>query len=268
MKILRITNKNSFLKNMFGVKRPRSRTMGKGPVYGKPARKIIRRVPRVVPGVTRVGGYYGRFSGANAEQKFFDVSCSVPDIDQITGALVPSINIVQQNTKENGRIGRKITIRSVQLSGFCGSGYSSRPTQIRVALVLDKQCNGAAATVGAVYENQGTVGSPIYNSTSFRNLENLDRFVILMSKTFLVQPLAVSTSTLGGAVTTTNTASNSTHRLDAFKRVNIPVIFSDLPATSDITSIRSNNLFLVYTSLDASSSNDVILNTRIRFTDE
>ena len=93
LKILRITNKKSFLKNMFGVKRPRSRTMGKGPVYGKPARKIIRRVPRVVPGVTRVGGYYGRFSGASAEQKFFDTSCSVADINQAAGAgSTPSIH--------------------------------------------------------------------------------------------------------------------------------------------------------------------------------
>lgn len=183
----------------------------------------------VKPGVTRTGGYYGRYAGPNAELKFFDTANSF-NIDA-TGE-VPSTGqlcLIPQGITESTRVGRKCVIKRInikwRLSFEPGAGATPQGLSY-IYLVLDKQANGAAASIGDVFELDDL---PV----SFLNLANSQRFSILKKWVHAWNPTAgVST-----AWTRMNRAVNWS------KKCNIPLEFSS--TTGAITEIRSNNIFLM-----------------------
>lgn len=204
------------------------------------------------PGVNRTGGYYGRFAGPGAELKFFDTSNSfafdatgeVP----ATGQLV----LIPQGTTESERIGRKCVIKSIMMRGFCnfapGAGATAL-TNCYMYVVLDKQCNGAAATVTDVFTGNNL-------AVAMHNLSNSQRFVILKKMRFTFNAMA-------GVSTAYNSMVKA---FEFYKRCNIPLEFSS--TTGAITEIRSNNIFLLAGS-DGNSDDTVTLaaTTRVRFSD-
>lgn len=204
------------------------------------------------PGVSRIGGYYGRYAGRNAELKFFDTTNSftfdatgeVP----ATGQLV----LIPQGVTESARVGRKCVIKSIQMRGICvnvPAAAATSATTCYMYVVLDKQCNGAAAAATDVMTSTNF-------SLSFHNLSNSQRFVVLKKFRWTFQP--------GAGVTTAY--NNSERAYDFFKKCNIPLEFSS--TTGAITEIRSNNIFLLAGS-DGQSDDLVTLagNTRVRFSD-
>lgn len=193
-----------------------------------------RRKQTFQPGRDRVGGYYGRFSGAGAEFKFHDV-----DLDNNTvaagGNMTDSINKIAQSVTESERIGRKCVIKSVQwkFDTFLPiSDAAATPLDgdtIRVILYVDKQANGATAANTDILETN--------DYQSFRNLAQQSRFTILMDRQINMNYITLASDGAGVV------SQGEVIRQGVFyKRCNVPIEFDNTSGDGAITTIRTNNI--------------------------
>ncbi len=203
-------------------------------------------------GYLRNAGFYGRFQGKGAEHKFFDTALSF--LIDITGEVPATgqLTLIPQGVTESTRIGRKCVVTSIYVKGAMKldpTTNSDASPLATILLVLDKQCNGAAATATDVMTGTNFV-------TAVRNLSNSERFTVL--KQWMV-PFNVSGG-VAGAYNTMNVP------FGWYKKCNIPIDYS---ATSGaIGTIRSNNLFLLAST--SGDGDDIIAidgTCRLRFTD-
>lgn len=206
-------------------------------------------------GTIRTGGFYGRYAGNNAELKFFDTALDfafdatgeVPATGQLT--LIP------QDATESGRNGRKCTIKSIQLHGsmtYVPGASTDGTSACYLWLVLDKQCNGAAAAVGDVLKNGATMQKALIN------LSNSERFVILKKWKWVFAAKAGAQAAF----------SRDIRLLDFYKKCNIHIEYDSTAATGAITTIRSNNIFLL-AGTNAGTDDLVTMDgiARLRFSD-
>ncbi len=236
----------------------RKRTMGPSLVLARPyapPRPIKRTKRMFTPGRDRVGGFYGRYAPTGGELKFHDVD--LDDAFVATGGTVtPTINIIPQGVTESQRIGRKCTVKHISwryrlnLPEADAQGDPTDPDSVRVLMYMDKQCNGATATVTDVLESA--------DLHSFRNLSNSGRFVILLDKTYLMNPLTIASDGAGLMST-----AGVVREYSFYKKCNIPIEFNS--TTGAIAEIRSNNIAtLLISSAGSSGFNSKI---RLRFSD-
>ncbi len=217
-----------------------------------------RRAQRIVPvvaGFTRATGFFGRF-GQGGELKFHDV-----DKDDAVivngGSVTATLIIIPQGTTEIQRIGRKCTIRSinwrfqVSIPPINATGAAPSGDTVRVILYLDKQTNGATATVLNILETA--------DYQSFNNLGNKSRFRTLMDRTYSLNYAAGSGS--GGA--TDNDYAEVVFDDTFFKKVNIPIEYDN--TTGAIGEIRSNNIGLLL--ITENGAGGLVSKFRFRFSD-
>ncbi len=210
------------------AKRKRPRTF-RNTAFKKPRRTGGR---PFIPGVNRTAGFYGRYSGPTSELKFHDVDVDHNPINT-AGIITPSINIIPQGTTESQRIGRKCTIKSIgwkvrfQYPELDGGATPQASDDIRLILYLDKQANGAAASVLDLIETADV--------RSFRNLANSGRFVFLHDKLYTINVTNLA-SDAAGVVSSGGVRRN----FSVYKKCNLPIEFSS--TTGAIGEIRSNNL--------------------------
>jgi len=210
------------------------------------------RVPR---GLTRTGGFTGRFTGPNAELKFFDtaISFSIDATGEVpaTGQLC----LIPQGVTESTRVGRSCTVRSLEFKLILVYNPAAAATETDVSLisvVMDKQTNGAAATADLVYQSTTTL------PTQQRNLENVDRFRVLKEFRHVWN---------AGAGVTTAYAPVSKF-INKKIKVNMPMLFDSTAATGALGTIRTNNIFLLAGT--AALTDDLISvsgSCRVRFSD-
>jgi len=254
--LLKIVGKHTKQRGMAGRKRAAN---GKGSAakkartdYGTISAGAMSALMKRSAGYVRTSGYYGRFSGKGAETKFFDTSLSftfdatgeVP----ATGQLV----LIPQGVTESTRVGRKCVIKSIQLRGnmvYAPAAAAVGSTNCILYLILDKQCNGAAAGVTDVF-----TGTSL--PSAMHNLSNSQRFVVL-------KKMKWNFTSQAGVTTAYN---NATKLFEMFKKCNIPLEFSS--TTGAITELRSNNIFLM-AGTDGSTDDLVTLGgtCRVRFSD-
>lgn len=194
--------------------------------------KRARVAAKVVPGVTRTGGYYGRYAGAKAELKFHDL-----DIDDavvaVNGTIAQaSCNIIAQDTTEITRIGRKCTIKGIfwkyAINLPTAGDITSSADTVRVILYQDKQTNGGAATAALLMASD--------NFQSFRNLANSSRFTILLDRTHTINSL------VGGGDGTANDTGPVRRDYSFSKLCNIPIEYDNSASTGALTTQRTNNI--------------------------
>lgn len=153
------------------------------------------------------------------EWKSVDVNGNL-DVDT-TGALV-LLNGIARGDDISERTGRKVTLRSIQLSLKSNVIGGTGVDQInRLMLVLDNQTNAAALTILQVLNT--------VNPLSMKNLENRSRFIILMDRVFPLNATAESGSM----------AINK-----YYKKVNIPVVFNSGDAGT-VADIVTGSLYLI-----------------------
>jgi len=220
--------------------------------YGTISAGAMSAIMKRSPGYVRTGGYYGRFSGTGAELKFFDTTNAFAF--DATGEVPATgqLNLIPQGVTESTRVGRKCVIKSIQMRGIvllqpAAAAVSASTAYLYV--VLDKQCNGAAAAATDVLTGTNF-------SQAFHNLSNSQRFVVLKKMKWTLQPSA-------GVTTAYNNVARS---YDWYKKCNIPLEFSS--TTGAITEIRSNNIFLL---AGSDGQTDDLINLagtcRVRFSD-
>lgn len=205
----------------------------------------------VVRGSTRTGGFYGRYNqsrGSRGERKFFDTALSF-GVD-LTGEVPATgqLNLIPQGVTESTRVGRKCTIKSIQIRGICYSSATVPEDIAYIYLVQDSQANGAAAAVTDVLTNSTM-------STAMINLANSQRFRIL--KRFIIHPKASA-----GVAAAYET---SVVKVDFYKKCNIPLEFSS--TTGALTELKSNNLFLLAGSASVDDGLAFAGTCRLRFDD-
>lgn len=192
-----------------------------------------RMVVRAAPGFTRTTGFYGRYQPSGNELKFLDTAVTSPTTIPIAGSiLADSINVIPQGNGPSARIGRKVTIRSInwhwEILKQTHTTGSSGTEYVRVVLYLDKQCNGTAAVPADIMATS--------NYLSFRNLANTGRFSILMDKSYMIKDQAAA----GNG--TTDRAFETGVRGSFYKKCKIPIEYDSTATTGALTTIRSNNL--------------------------
>lgn len=172
------------------------------------------------------------------ELKFKD-TVSTDAIVSATGGIAIGPNLVVQGTGEEERIGRKIIIRSIAarfqvvLPSQTNADDLNGGDTIRIIIFVDKQANGANATVLDILE------TATYDS--FRNLANKNRFNILIDKwTTLNRRVSMTDGT--------NTASTPLviKEFKFFAKLNLPIEFDG--TTGAVTEIQSNNIQYLYIS--------------------
>lgn len=187
-------------------------------------------------GSTRKVGFYGRYNDPyhgteEREKKFIDSDVNDAVVAQNGTVLTDTINAIAQGVQPSQRVGRKAIIKNINwrwtavLESEASGGAQSSET-LRIILFLDRQANGALATVLSIIEQD--------DWQSYNSLVNKGRFTILYDNTIDLNPVAAA-----GNGTVNDWAENS--RSGSFyKECNIPIEF-DGPSGA-ITEIRSNNL--------------------------
>lgn len=190
---------------------------------------VVKQVPGLIP-----GGFYkyslaARKQGWGAEKKFFDtalnftfdITAEVPATGQL--ALIP------QGDTESTRDGQQCVIKTIQIRArlnFAPATAATASDVCHLLLVLDKQCNGAAAAVTDVLTSSNMW-------SNLNNLANSERFVIL-------KRWAIPMTAQAGVSAAYN---DTCKQINLYKKCNIPMKFSG--TTGAITEIRSNNIFLI-----------------------
>ncbi len=181
----------------------------------------------------RTGGFSSGFS-QGSETKFHDVALD-DAVVAAAGTVTPTINIIPQGVLENERVGRKCVIKKVYWKYTITLPQQDAVAQpasgdaVRAILYVDKQCNGATATVANILASA--------DWQSFRALENTGRFVILMDKTHSINYMGLGSD---GAGVVSQAQVQQPHRF--FKNCSIPIEFDNSASTGVLTTIRTNNL--------------------------
>ncbi len=189
---------------------------------------------RVARGYTRRAGFYGRYraGGGVGELKFHDLD--IDDAVIATGGTIAqaSCNIIIQGVTEAQRVGRKCTVHKIDWRMHMTLSQTATSTEtsdtVRVILYLDKQTNGAAATVTGILESD--------DYQSFNNLANSSRFSILMDRRYDFSAPAGS----GRGSTDTLSYGENTITDTFHKDCNIPIEYDS--TTGAITEQRTNNI--------------------------
>lgn len=187
---------------------------------------VVKRRRMVVPGRTRVGGYYGRYNRASGNEVKFHDSITSSTITN-GGLIVDNIpSGIESGTEEDQRIGRSITATRLNFNGIftLPASTSNHTDVVRLMVVQDKQCNGATFTSAQLLESGG-------GFLSYRNLENTARFNVLYDKRFTLNAM----TSLG----------SSTQPVTRFFKASIPLKgmkFEYSSTTGSITELKSNNL--------------------------
>ena len=209
--------------------------------------QLARKKRLMSPGMVRTTGFYGRFSGSSTEKKFFrsTVEATSSTLAAAGTVTATSLNLVDQGNAEDEMVGRKIVIKKISVNMEINCVEQQGPTlgdvqsgiSYRVALVLDKQCNGAAATVQQIYETT--------NIQTFINMENSQRFQVLKQwKGTFNPPMVVYYDT--PATNPAYAVGNAARWIQWTNRVNIPIEFSPMAGGSRaLSEVRSNNLLIV-----------------------
>lgn len=190
---------------------------------------------------------------AGPELKYFDTVHSF--LFDATGEIPATgqLNLIPQGDDASSRDGYKCVLKSIRMTGnvqFTPTATTSSGTGFgRLALVLDTQCNGAAAAVTDVFVENNM-------ARTLPRVENAKRFKIL-------KEWRMNFNT--GAGSTTQYASVS-RPFKYYRRVEIPLTF--IGETGAITELRSNNLFLI-AGANATADDEITFvgTTRVRFSD-
>lgn len=215
----------------------------------------------VIPGYTRTGGTYGRFSSSSAygpEYKFKDTYIQTLTGDHLLFGYPIAISM---GTGPTQRIGTQIIIKKICVRGiydFLPSNLANTAPIADVYLIQDTQTNGASAAWGDVFNDDAVVGQAWLQYT---NLNNIDRFKILKHWK-MGSPYAQSSNQAG----TSGQYTMSKFRFDCELDVNIPVFYSG--TTGDASELTSNSIFFGAGGYIASNETwNIYIQTRILYTD-
>jgi len=168
-----------------------------------------------------------------------------------TAGTVTLLNGVATGTDFTNRIGRKVCWKSILMNGvLTPTDATSNVSLARIMLVWDSQPNGALPAITDVL-NAAVPTAPM-------NLNNRDRFRVLLDKRFVLGPY--------NTTATQSVASNIIREHHMYKKINLETIFDG--TTNAIGDIQSGSLFLLTIGNQTSPEGaNWTASIRLRFTD-
>jgi len=202
------------------------------------------------------------FVGVNQELKVQDIATATYQINttgSITLLAIPTVS-----ADFTGRIGRKVTLKSLYLRGrvrAAGAGTMTAQVtpeqQARLMIIYDLQPNAEVPTILDILNTA--------DPASQTNLSNRERFRILCDKEYCFDPVVSVTTATQAQMTATRTCYN----LKLYKKLNLSMIFNAVNGGT-IADINSGALYMVWIgSAVASSTGDAeaVVSTRVRYSD-
>jgi len=122
-------------------------------------------------------GFYNQSSKPEVKSVDIGVIAQVPS----TTGLIEVVNLIQTGSGFWQRIGRKIKLKSLHITGSwdaTGTGAGAQEYN-RLLVVYDRQCNGAVPSIADILQNVDQTGTPTSNSRCNINLANTERFMII-----------------------------------------------------------------------------------------
>jgi len=142
----------------------------------------------------------GRYQAVSSKEvKCFD--CAVTDAAAgITWALsaagfaepgvaftgITELNDIQQGATVYQRIGVKVLMRSIRLRGTLQASAITALCHVRLAVIYDRQPNGAAPAIGDIYVDCNGAGGTSLSSSI--NITNKNRFTVLRDQLIPMDP--------------------------------------------------------------------------------
>lgn len=156
------------------------------------------------------------------------------------------INGIARTDDLEGRIGRQILMKSIQIKGILSSTATTGVRQFcRMLVVYDNQTNGNALAATDVL-NQANVYDP-------RNLDNRMRFLILFDQTYAVQAPGVD---------------GSQHVINYYKKISLPTTYNSGDAGT-VADIATGSLYMIFIGTEAAGDTDANISVaaRVRYLD-
>lgn len=209
--------------------------------------------------------------GLGVEVKFYDKfligGVLATNTDASGGEQDPSatvlLNTVVQGDGESNRDGRKIIMRSIHVTGTvscisqANQSAADNGAFIFIALVLDKQTNGATIVSEEVFVNPGA--DALMSCSVLRNLKFSSRFTVLRTV-----KLNMDNVNLAFSGTTDNMEQSGLVRnWEMYRMLNIPVVYSDTAET--VANIVDNSLHIIAWTTSATMAPLISYNSRLRF---
>jgi len=131
------------------------------------------------------------------EQKYADVDRDYIAPGQIgdSGMGITLLNAVGEGTGPSQRVGRRVTMKTLQMIGAWGRNPNADADDIfpehmvRCAILYDRQANGVYPSFEDIYQSQDTDGNITSTAWSLKNLNNSDRFIFIKEWEFFVPQL-------------------------------------------------------------------------------
>lgn len=131
-------------------------------------------------------------SGYGSETKSVDIANSTYAVT--TTGLVTPLNLIQVGSTFCNRIGRRIEMVSLYMTGQLRLTGSSTATHdyVRVLIVYDRQTNGATPAIATILANYDQTTAQTTNAGSGLNPDQKERFVILADERRLIPPVTAT----------------------------------------------------------------------------
>lgn len=204
--------------------------------------------------------------GLRGETKAVDFATTVTTIPLNAAAgNAATLNLVQAGSSFFNRIGRKIAMQSLYFNADFIAAIAPALNQeyIRVMIVYDCQTNGASPiwsdVVQATTQNNAT-SSLVKDGF---NLNNRDRFKILLDQRFLMPALLVATGATDGGLSPTM----NEMKIQEFRKLgNLETQYGADSAPAVIGDVRTGGVFLMVQG-DVGGQWNISWTCRIRYTD-
>lgn len=110
------------------------------------------------------------------------------------------VNLIRSGSGFNQRIGRRIEMKSLHLTGLIKPTGVVNPSYDmgRILVVYDRQPNGAVPTIAQILLSYDQGSATSTNALSFTNPDQRERFMILMDERIALPSYATSTGLTGG----------------------------------------------------------------------
>lgn len=241
--------------------------------FKQKATKRFKKTPKAIPALL----YAPRRSGST-EVKCVDIA---PVSQNFTNAGVFSvINIPVEGAGFFQRIGRRIRMKSVhirgvlELNGNNGAAITN-PQAGRIMVVYDRQANGALPALADLIQSVTPAGATSTTSLDGINMNNRDRFYVLMDDQIVLPPVGINGASSASNVLTfvnpNDTACDGYQgRLNVNRYIKLKGLETHYKASAGaIGDIATGSLFMFTFSNDtnANPAYNIIWSARLKFYD-
>lgn len=204
---------------------------------------------------TNVGLYRLTQPSNHKEKRFKDFSLASVALNLALTwyNIVDCFTVVAQGNAADERMGRRMILKDLMFRTrlvFQPAGAANCTCRVRLLLVWDHQCNGAAATIGEILNT-----APVDNYSAFNNLANSRRFTIVSDRKVTLR----SSANIGATQPAGTTAT-----VDIYKKVDMPIQYAVGTTNGALSTHESNNFLLFGICDDVGTTVDLIA-WRLRF---